>query len=133
MNTSPVTIRLLVLAFLLFLYSGIHAQGSGSGISGFVYDESGKPIEVATIALSNTATGFTTTTTTDKKGYFDLRDLPVGPYNIEISAVGSQSTVLKNNILNLGDRLVLHKITLSKSATTLSQVTVTSNSFNNSI
>ena len=133
MNTARNAIRLLVLAFLLFVYTGVHAQGSGSGISGFVYDESGKPIELATIALANTATGFTTNTTTDKKGYFDLRDLPVGPYDIQISAIGSQPTVLKNNLLNLGDRLVLHKITLSKGATTLSEVTVRSNSFNNSI
>src|SRR5882757_6457050 len=40
---------------------------------------------------------------------------------------------MKENNLNLGDRLVLHKITLSKSATTLTEVTVHSNSFSNSV
>ena len=81
MNT-PTAIRvirhLIILPLLLFVaiptswQTGQRLQGSED----LVYDESGKPIEVATIALSNTATGFATTTTTDKKGYFDLRDLP---------------------------------------------------------
>src|ERR1700754_3396922 len=127
-------LRLLLVPFLLLFYcTAVNAQSGGSGISGFVYEESGKPLDGATIAVKNTATGFSTTTITDKKGYFTLRDLPVGPYNIEISAVGAQPTVLKDNMLNLGDRLVLHKITLSKSATTLTEVTVHSTSFNNSV
>jgi Carboxypeptidase regulatory-like domain len=126
--------RRLLLPFFTLLYSiSLLAQSSGSGISGFVYDESGKPAESATISVKNTATGFGTTTATDKKGYFTLRDLPVGTYNIEISSIGSQPTVLKDNVLNLGDRLVLHRITLSKGATTLSEVTVHSTSFNNSV
>ena len=83
--------------------------------------------------VKNSSTGFTTSTTTNRKGYFTLRDLPVGIYNIEISAVGLQSTVLKDNILNLADQMVLHRIVLSKKATTLNEVTVRSNSFNNSV
>ena len=122
-----------LLALSLCFCNLLSAQSGGSAISGFIYDESGKTIDAATIALRNSATGFTTTTVTDKKGYFTLRDLPVGTYDITISAVGAQTTVLKDNILNLGDRLVLHKITLSKSATTLAEVTVHSNSFNNSV
>ena len=123
----------VLLAFFLCICNMLSAQSGGSAISGFIYDESGKAIDAATIALRNSATGFTTTTVTDKKGYFTLRDLPVGPYDITISAVGAQTAVLKDNVLNLGDRLVLHKITLSKSATTLTEVTVHSNSFNNSV
>jgi hypothetical protein len=123
----------LVAIILLFQYTSIYAQTSGSGISGFIYDEGNKPFEAATISVKNIATGFTATTASDRKGYFALRDLPVGPYDIEISAVGAQKTILKNNLLSLGDRLVLHKITLSKSATTLQEVTVHSSSFNNSV
>ncbi len=127
-------IKLIILPFLcLFLLIQLQAQSGGSGISGFVFDDSGKPFEAATITVHNTATGFSTTTISDKKGFFKFAELPVGPYDIEISGVGAQPTELKNNVLNLGDRLVLHKITLSKSATTLSEVTVRSNSFNNSV
>jgi hypothetical protein len=134
-KTAVTTIgrRLLVTAILLIYFAAGFAQSSGSAISGFVYDESSKPFEAATISVKNTATGFSATGSTDRKGYFIFRDLPVGSYDIEISAVGVQTTVLKNNVLNLDDRLVLHKLTLSKAATTLQEVTVRSNSFNNSV
>src|SRR5882724_5651260 len=124
----------LILAFTLLIFcASAFAQSSGTAISGFIYEEGDKPIDGATITIRNTATGFTTSAITSKKGYFILRDLPVGIYNIEVSAIGFQSTVLKENNLNLGDRLVLHKITLGKNATTLSEVTVRSTSFNNSV
>ncbi|TDX00365.1 TonB-dependent receptor [Dinghuibacter silviterrae] len=134
MNCFNLAARLLVAAFLcLILPRAMYAQSAGSTISGFVYDDGSKPIEGATIATRNTTTGFSTTTVTDKKGYFELRDLPVGTYDIEVSAVGTQTTLFKGNVLNLGDRLVLHKITLSRSAKELSEVTIHSNSFNNSV
>jgi len=114
-------------------HSKLLAQSSGSGISGFVYDEGDKAFDGATISITNTATGFTTSTSSNKKGYFTFSDVPVGTYTIEVSAVGSQKTVLKDNVLNLGDRLVLHKIVLSKNAATLTEVTVHSSSFKNSV
>lgn len=119
--------------FLIFYCSNAFSQSSGSGISGFIYEEADKPLDGASIAIKNTATGFTASTITNAKGYFTLRDLPVGIYNIEVSAVGFQTSVLKDNALNLGDRLVLHKIVLGKNATTLTEVVVHSNSFNNSV
>jgi len=109
------------------------AQNSGSAISGFIYEDGDKAVDGATITVKNTGTGFSTAAVTNKKGYFALRDLPVGTYNIEVSAIGFSSQLLKDNVLNLGDRLVLHKIVLGKNATTLSEVTVRSTSFNNSI
>src|ERR1700760_2652363 len=114
MKKTTLVSRFLTVALLIFCsFSSLFAQNSGSAVSGFVYDDNGKPVEMATVAVRNTATGFSTTTASDKKGYFELRDIPVGTYTIEISAVGAQPTVLKDNVLNLGDRLVLHKITLS--------------------
>jgi len=124
----------VILTFLgLCFCVSLFAQSSGSAISGFIYDENGKAFDGATIDLHNISTGFATNGVSDKKGYFEFRDLPVGLYDITITAVGAQTTVLKNNVLNLGDRLVLHKITLSKTARTLTEVTVVSNSFNNSV
>lgn len=108
-------------------------QSSGSGISGFVYAEDSQPAEGATINAKNTSTGFSAVAIADKKGYFVLRDLPVGLYTIEISSVNFQTQIIKDNPLNLGDRLVLHKIVLGKKTAELAEVKVTSNSFNNSI
>ena len=133
MHRSFPQIILSLLLLTLSTLSFAQSSGSGSGLSGFVYEEGDKPLDGATVSVKNTGTGFTTLTSTNKKGYFTLSDLPVGLYTIEISSTGFQPAVLKDNALNLGDRLVLHKITLSKSATTLTEVTVHSTSFNNSV
>src|SRR5258708_13177194 len=136
MNPRHLSLKYAALSFLFLIFSTLgfaQSSGSGSGLSGFVYEEGDKPLDGVTISIRNTATGFTTLTATNKKGYFTLSDVPVGTYTIEISTTGFQPTVLKDNILNLGDRLVLHKITLSKSAATLTEVTVHSTSFNNSV
>ncbi len=121
----------LLMAFILAIKS--FSQSSGSGISGFVFAENSQPAEGATINAKNTATGFSAIAITDKKGYFLLRDLPVGVYTIEISSVNYQTQILRDNPLNLGDRLVLQKIVLGKKSAELAEVKVTSNSFNNSI
>ncbi|MEO7766872.1 MAG: carboxypeptidase regulatory-like domain-containing protein, partial [Ferruginibacter sp.] len=113
--------------------TAMFGQSGGSGISGFVYGQDGQAFESATVNVKNSSTGFGTSTSTNKRGYFTLRDLPVGIYNIEISAIGLQPALLKDNVLNLGDRLVLHKIVLNKTASTMSEVTVRSNSFTNSV
>ena len=135
MRLSPRLIHtiILVLVAMLSLSADLSAQVSGSAISGFIYDDGDSALDGATIHIRNTGTGFTTATSANRKGYFTFRDLPVGIYTIEISAVNHQTTVLNNNTLNLGDRLVLHKIVLGKNTTTLAEVTVRSNSFNNSV
>lgn len=124
---------LLCLLLSTFFALETFCQSSGSGISGFVYAEETQPMDGATINAKNTATGFSALAVTDKKGYFVLRDLPVGTYTIEISSVNYQTQILKDNPLNLGDRLVLRKIILGKKSANLAEVKVTSNSFNNSI
>ena len=124
---------MLPLLFLFFYNVYARAQSAGAGISGFIYDEAGKPVDGVSVTVKNTGTGFSAFAGSDKKGYFILRDLPVGVYNIEMTAVGFQTTLLKDNVLNGGDRLVLHHVKLGKSATTLAEVTVRSGSFTNSI
>ncbi|WP_018612524.1 TonB-dependent receptor [Segetibacter koreensis] len=131
-------LQLTYKSFLCFLMAAIFSlkgfcQSSGSGISGFVYSQESQPLDGVTINAKNTATGFVALAVTDRKGYFVLRDLPVGLYTIEISSVNYQSQILKDNQLNLGDRLVLRKIVLGKKSAELAEVKVTSNSFNNSI
>lgn len=119
--------------FLMAFLNNVQAQTSGSAITGFVFDDSNNTLESATISIRNTTTGFTGSAVTDRKGYFTMRDLPVGTYEITVSSVGHQTTILRNNTLNLGDRLVLHKIVLGKNVGQLAEVTIRSNSFNNSV
>jgi len=133
MRLLPRLLVALTFIFFLFCSEGLHAQVSGSAISGFIYDDADSTIDGATIHIRNTGTGFTAASSTNRKGYFSFRDVPVGIYTIEVTAVNHQTTVLNNNTLNLGDRLVLHKIVLGKNTQTLAEVTVHSNSFNNSV
>ncbi|HEX7757049.1 MAG TPA: carboxypeptidase-like regulatory domain-containing protein [Niabella sp.] len=121
------------LLLFIFLANGLAAQNSGSSISGFVFNDSNQVLSSATVIVKNTHTGFTTSTVTNTTGYFGLSDLPVGTYDITISSIGYQPMNLPGNALNLGDRLVLRKIILSQKAGELSNVTVVSNSFKNSI
>ncbi|WP_121357626.1 TonB-dependent receptor [Flavisolibacter nicotianae] len=128
------------LVFFLFFFTSsfflpghLSAQGNGSSISGFVYSEDKKPADGATINATNTTNGFTATTIADKKGYFILRELPVGVYTIQVSEVNATPQVLKDNTLNFGDHLVLQQIVLSNKNNTLSEVVVKSNSFTNSV
>ena len=126
--------RYLVSLTLILLSIKTVAQNSGASITGFVYQDSSIVLEGATVNVKNNATGFTASAITDKKGYFSLREIPVGVYDIKISFINFQTKVITGNQLNLGDRLVLNKIELSKSeGNMLSEVTVTSSSFTNSI
>ena len=123
--------------FCFLLLTLLTAQGfgqsAGSSISGFIYADEKQPVEGAAVYVKNTGTGFSASAISDKKGYFVLRELPVGLYTIEITSLNFQPQILKDNQLNLGDRLVLQKIILSKTSTELKEVKVTSNSFTNSI
>jgi hypothetical protein len=123
---------LLVITLVIFILSA-QSQITGSAVSGFVVEDSSNAVENATISIRNTTTGFTAYTASNKKGYFILSDVPVGSYDIQISSVGFNTVTLRDNVLNLGDRLVLHKITLSKTVNELNAVTVKSNSFTNSV
>jgi len=111
----------------------LQAQSNGSGISGFVYTADNKPAEGASIVLNNTNNGFTSTTVADKKGYFVIRELPVGIYTVRIAEINSAIQVFNNVTLNLGDHLVIQKVILSSKSNTLTEVVVKSNSFTNSV
>jgi len=126
-------VRLAAFSALLFIQTISFSQTAGSAISGFVTEEGDKPYEGAAIVITNASTGFTASGGTDSNGYFSFRDLPVGTYDVLVSAVGFQTTEIKGNILNLGDHLVLRKIKISHTSTTLTEVTVRSSSFQNSV
>jgi len=111
----------------------LQAQSNGSGISGFVFTADNKPAEGASIVLNNTNNGFISTTVADKKGYFVMRELPVGIYTVRIAEINSATQVFNNVTLNLGDHLVIQKVILSSKTNTLTEVVVKSNSFTNSV
>src|ERR1700728_2862514 len=61
---------------------------SMSQIKGTVADQTGLAIPGAEIKLTQTETGLVRSTTTDVEGAYLLPDLPVGPYQLEVTKQG---------------------------------------------
>ncbi len=128
-------VYLLLVSFLfVFISCSVSvAQGTDITINGTIAEGASKtPVPAVTIKALNEATGFSTSVVTDNKGRFKISNLPAGPYTITVSHIGFQTQEIKGNSLNLGDRLSLPVIVLVPGANTLSAVTVSSTSFNNS-
>lgn len=63
---------------------------SGQKLSGYVLDgETHEPVQFANVFFANTLVG----TTTDTKGYFEMKDFSVGKYDLVISFVGYTTLV----------------------------------------
>ncbi len=109
------------------------AQGTDASISGRVLERaSDEALPGATVLVKNQSTGFTVGTTTDLKGKFFLKELPLGgPYEVTIDYVGYQPVSLTGYQLNLGDHVVIETINLSEGETLLKEILVNSNSFQN--
>jgi hypothetical protein len=64
-------------------------------ISGAVGDSTGAAVVGALVKATKTDTGFTRSTTTNGSGFYQLVSLPVGPYEVTVSAPGFKSSVQK--------------------------------------
>ncbi len=95
-KTSPKagnTARILGLVLGTTLFAGLfvgtaHAQAVSGSITGFVSDQSGANIPVATITVTNANTGVVTQLTADSAGLYNATRLPPGEYNVTAEAQG---------------------------------------------
>ncbi|AKH42455.1 hypothetical protein FHS61_000225 [Altererythrobacter atlanticus] len=68
------------------------AQDYTSGsVTGTVTDESGAPVQGATVTLTSTSQGFTRTATTSANGAFRISALPTGGYDVTVEAAGKDT------------------------------------------
>jgi hypothetical protein len=82
-------LRLLAIALLAVLAAGsAFAQGTTGQLSGTVTDDQGGALPGATVTVTNAATGFTRSVTTDGSGAFSLPGLPVGTYDVKADLSG---------------------------------------------
>lgn len=79
-------LSLSVLALLVMAKNSAWAQAATARIIGTITDPNGASIPSAKITVVNTATQVHYDTTTDKDGYFQALDLPIGHYNVTIAA-----------------------------------------------
>jgi len=85
-----------------------HAQVVGGSLSGAITDSSHGAVAGASIAIANTATGVTTTVTTNAEGIYSAPNLLPGTYQVTVSAAGFQKTVQSGVVLTVGAQQVLN-------------------------
>ncbi len=82
-----------VVAVLLCL-SKLEAQQTLGSINGTVLDPSGAAVAGAKVTASNTDTNFSQSATTKANGFFQIFNLPIGTYTVNVSRDGFQSEQL---------------------------------------
>jgi hypothetical protein len=80
-----------ILLTLLFCVGGF-AQSTGT-ITGTVLDESGAVIPNGNVTITNKATSFARTVTTNAEGYFSAVALPAGDYDVKAEVAGFRTLV----------------------------------------
>src|SRR5258708_3466842 len=90
-----------VSAFLLLAGLTTYGQSTTATLSGTVTDENDAVIVGATVKISNTATGFQRTFTTDENGSFTFPLLPPSTYVVTIEHTGFTMFEARNVILNV--------------------------------
>ena len=67
---------------------GLPAQSRAASLAGTVFDQAGKAVPNATVAVKNESTGAVRSLTTDQDGHFSATGLSAGSYSLEASASG---------------------------------------------
>ncbi len=80
----------LVVFTTLFTTTTVTAQQITGNIHGTIFDPSGAVVEAATVSAKQIETGLTRTAATDRSGNYLLVELPVGHYQLEVTAKGFQ-------------------------------------------
>lgn len=126
--------RVLPLCMLLFcLPAKLFAQGTQAIIAGSVSDEKTGPAIGATVTVKNESTGFKTSTLTNEKGEYTIKQLPLGsPYTVTVSYLGFGEQKKTGYSLNQGDLLRIN-FDLESAATEIKAVEVVANSLKNNI
>jgi hypothetical protein len=100
-------VKNLLLAVLLLCFcveNHTLAQTTQASVSGVVTDQQKKPIPGASVQVRNNSTGFTTRTSTDSRGEFLFKELPLGgPYSVKVIFMGYGEQIRSGYMLNLGD------------------------------
>lgn len=117
-----------LLSFLLLLFTaGTYLQAqdvAANAATGIVKNETDEALPGASVQLQNTATGFSQTTSTNEKGIFSFKNLPLGAgYRFIVSSVGYKTDTLSGYELKADSRISL-SIVMQPTSSTLDQVVV---------
>jgi len=87
---------------VLCAMSAVIAWGQATAqIHGVVQDMSGAAVAGASVKTTRTETGLTRTATSESDGGYILTNLPIGPYNVEITKDGFTTAVQSGIVLQV--------------------------------
>jgi Carboxypeptidase regulatory-like domain/TonB-dependent Receptor Plug Domain len=94
--------------WLAFILSSLHAQGVATArLAGTLTDASGAVLVGAMVQAKNLETGSWRSTVSDSGGRFAIADLPIGSYDVRVSATGLDPVVRSAIVLTVGADLVI--------------------------
>jgi hypothetical protein len=106
-----------VLLTVLCMFTGsAFGQVLYGNLVGNVTDPQDAAVSGAAVTISNRATGYTSTSTTNDRGGYDFQNVPPGVYDIKIVAVGfstyeaKEITIIANNITRVDAPLKLGNV-----------------------
>src|ERR1043165_6936473 len=104
-GTTPTFLWLLL--FILVTTQTALAQTVVGRISGTVQDSNGAAVPNASVKVTNRATNFERTVTTDESGFYTVTNLPVGTYTVEAEQKGYKKALVSGQSVTADARLTL--------------------------
>jgi hypothetical protein len=98
--------QVLAVALLALLVAPLGASDGGS-LLGNITDPSGRPVPDARITATETATAVKQIITTDGRGFYSFQSLPVGRYDVEVSAAGFKPIRRTGVAIDINSKVVL--------------------------
>jgi len=123
--------RLVLAVFCLFAVICIGSpstmgQASATGtVSGTVTDTSGAAVPGATVSLIDAATASARNVTTSDTGAYVIPYVNPGTFNIKVSKQGFKTTVVTNQVVEIGRQLSVNAVLEIGSVSQTVEVTVT--------
>ena len=109
------------------------AQTTQASILGIVTGRDKRAIPGASVQVTNSSTGFTTRTSTDAKGEFTFRELPLGgPYAVKVIYMGYGEQTKTGYMLNFGD-VVRANVMLEEASQNLETVQILGSGLQNKV
>jgi len=113
---------LLLNSFLFFPIQNVSAQSLTQVVKGTVFDkESEVPLEFANVVIIGSSPQIGVMT--DSKGCFKINGAPIGRYNIQVSFIGYEPTIIPEILITSGKEVVLN-IGLKQSLNQIEEVKV---------
>ncbi|HLP36048.1 carboxypeptidase-like regulatory domain-containing protein [Lacibacter sp.] len=133
MKSRIYLLRAMLIVSVLLLGNYSFSQSTDASATGTVINNEKKPLAGATVIITNSSTGFKSTTQTNASGVYLFRQLPLGtPYTIQVSFIGFKTQQKENISINLGDQ-ILSDFILSDNSSDLSEIVIRSNSVSSRI